>query len=119
MHDFQILSIVVEVVAEMARIPASKLYKAARTPTYVKLRDTIFFLIRAKTQLSLPEIGRAFGRDHSSVLVAVKREAQRLERNLRRSDGLTWSAYHERIKTMIDEKIALALKEGKKVDETV
>jgi chromosomal replication initiation ATPase DnaA len=110
MHDFQLLGIIVEVVARSAQLKATKtLYSSNRAPALVKLRDTALFLIRAKTELSLAEIGRPFGRDHSSVHTAIQRETERLKRNIPRSDKSTWTEYHARLSTEIDKMIADAV----------
>ena len=92
MHDFQLLGIVVNVIAKMANLKTpKKLYSSKdRSPALVKMRDTIFYLLRQKTELSFGEIGRPFGKDHSTVMSAIRREGLRLERNPARVDKLTW-----------------------------
>jgi hypothetical protein len=107
MHDFQVLAIVVEVVAASAQLKTTKLlYSGNRAPALVKLRDTALFLIRAKTTLSLPEIGRFFKRDHSSIHTAIEREGLRLKRNPPRADKLSWAEYHARLQSEIDKAVA-------------
>jgi chromosomal replication initiation ATPase DnaA len=109
MHDFQILPIIVEVVAKSAGLRKIKrLYSNERAPSMVKLRDTVLFLIRQKTALSLEEIGRPFKKDHSTILGAIRREEARLARNPPRTDGLTWKAYHDRLLTEIATAIEKA-----------
>jgi hypothetical protein len=110
MHDFQLLEIVVDVVAKSAQLKTTKLlYSSNRAPALVKLRDTALFLIRAQTTLSLPEIGRFFRRDHSSVHTAIQREGLRLKRNLPRADKLSWTEYHARLQSEIDKAVAAAV----------
>jgi len=107
MHDLQLMPLIVETVAKMAGLKAVKrLYSNDRAPTLVHLRDTIFFMIRKKTGLSFPEIGRHFNKNHSSVLISVQRETLRLQRCPPRRDGLTWAAYHEKISAEIDKVAA-------------
>jgi Bacterial dnaA protein helix-turn-helix len=109
MHDFQVLSIIVEVVAKMAGLKTTKrLYGNERAPSLIKLRDTALYLIRTKTSLSLEEIGRPFNKGHTVVLVAVRREELRLQRCPPRADKLTWPQYHERIMAEVDKAIAVA-----------
>jgi chromosomal replication initiation ATPase DnaA len=110
MHDFRMLEVIVEVVAKSAQLKSPKLlYSSSRAPALVKLRDTVLFLIRTKTQLSFAEIGRPFGRKHSSILTAVRREEMRLQRNPPRSDKATWAEYHARLMCEVDRAVADAV----------
>jgi chromosomal replication initiation ATPase DnaA len=110
MHDFRMLEVICEIVAKSAQLKSSKpLYSNSRAPAFVKLRDTALFLIRSKTQLSFAEIGRPFGREHSSIHTAVRREEMRLQRNPPRADKTTWVEYHARLVREIDRAIADAV----------
>ena len=111
MHDFAILNLVAATVAEAGGLRSPKqLYDMRRHPTLAKLRDTTLFLIRAKTQLSYEEIGRAFRRDRSTIICAVKREEERLRRVLPlRPDGRTLQQWHEFLSKKIDEAVAASV----------
>lgn len=108
MHDYDILKLIVTVVAKAAGLKQEKrLYEMARYPTLSKLRDTALYLIRKRTKLSFPEIGKAFHRDHSTILVAVKREETRLGRPLpKRPDGRTLKEWHDHLLAQVDAAIA-------------
>jgi hypothetical protein len=110
MHDFEVLKLIVETVAKAAKLKSSKpLYDMGRHPALSKLRDTTLFLVRAKTKLSYAEIGRAFRRDHATILCAVRREEQRLTRGLPpRPDGRTLQQWHAFLSQQIDAAIAAA-----------
>ena len=114
MHDYQICDIVVSVVSDIAQLRAvKKLYSPDRTPSICKIRDTVLYVVRQKTQLSSNEIGRIFQRDHASILAAVKREAERLRRKIPWHGGKTWVEYHEmimvRVDAIITETVSLQL----------
>jgi hypothetical protein len=111
MHDFQIADIIIAVVSEMAGLKGSKKIRSSnRSPAIVHLRDTCAYLIRMNTQLSFPEIGRLFGgKDHSSIMSAVRREGLRLDRNLQRRDRLSLKEYHASILVKVQVKIAEVL----------
>ena len=67
------------------------------------------FLARKKTSLSYPEIGRVFwGRDHSTIVAAVKREQMRLDRKLLHPDNRTWEEWHAFLLREIDKAIEAA-----------
>jgi chromosomal replication initiation ATPase DnaA len=110
MHDFQVLDIIIATVARVAGLKRPEELKARkRHPALVKLRDTVCFLARKKTGLSYPEIGRVFwGRDHSTILAAVKREQMRLDRQLRHSSNRTWGEWHAFLICEIDKAIEAA-----------
>jgi len=63
-------------------------------------RMVAMFLTRRHTQMSFPEIGRAMGKNHSSVVLAV----QRLEKLLARKADLAWNTPLG-TKTMPAEKV--------------
>lgn len=52
---------------------------SSRTPGMVHARHIAMYLVRARTSLSLPQIGRLFGgRDHTTVLHAVRKIANKV-----------------------------------------
>lgn len=50
-----------------------------RLSALVDARHVAMYLCRVMTPLSLPELGSVFGRDHSTVLYAVRRIANTIE----------------------------------------
>ena len=69
------------IIAEVARfyaIDESVLRSTLKNKNTAEARQLAMHLIRRMTNLSLPEIGREFGRDHSTVIHALKRVEQQL-----------------------------------------
>jgi chromosomal replication initiator protein len=63
-----------EIMAETARaygLDAAALRSRSRKQSFTRPRQIAMYLARRYTQASLAEIGRAFGRDHTSVMYAV------------------------------------------------
>ena len=75
------------VVAEAFSVSVADIRSARRSQQYVRPRQIAMYLARELTDQSLPRIGDAFCRDHTTVLYAVRRvteriRADRLEYNL-------------------------------------
>ncbi len=68
---------IVDAAAEVFAIPACELLSARRTRDVVEARQAIYLLARQLTPKSLPTIGRAINRDHTSVLVGSRKAAER------------------------------------------
>lgn len=60
-------------VADYYRLSVSDLQSKGRKANIVKARHVAMFLAKELTQKSLPALGAAFGRDHTTVLHAVKK----------------------------------------------
>jgi hypothetical protein len=72
-------------------ITFNDLRSTARTGPVVKARQQAMWLIARDTHLSYPQIGTLFGgRDHTTVLYAVRRENERLGENVRGA-GAKWA----------------------------
>ena len=67
-------------------ITAADIHSSRRTKTVSTARMVAMFLARRHTQISYPEIGRATGKNHSSVVLAV----QRMEKVLATGGELAW-----------------------------
>lgn len=107
MDDFRLAEMIISVVARAGGVKVAQLRSHSTQATISKLRDTTRYLIRQRTGLSFPEIGRLFKQDHSSVLVAVRREQMRLDRRLTYPhSNLTWSAWHGHILALLDQELA-------------
>ena len=73
-------------VAAFYGITPADLHSTRRTQTVSAARMVAMFLARRHTRMSYPEIGRAMGKNHSSVIQAV----QRMERLLGAGGKITW-----------------------------
>jgi len=70
---------IVKVVADHFRVPAGEVLGKKRYASLVLCRSVCMYLVRQKFKYSLPEIGKAFDRDHTSVLQALRKIEQRME----------------------------------------
>jgi chromosomal replication initiator protein len=67
-----------EAVGESLEVPRAALVGPNRTAGPLRARQLAIYLCREMTDLSLPQIGRAFGgRDHATVLNAIRRVEER------------------------------------------
>jgi chromosomal replication initiator protein len=66
-------------VAERHGLTLADLKGPARSPTFARPRQEAMALIRQLTDHSLPKIGGFFNRDHTTVLHACRRHAERVE----------------------------------------
>lgn len=90
-----------EAVSKFYGIGREDLLTPRRIPGLVQPRQVAMYLTRELTSLSLPQIGKAFGgRNHSTVLYAVRKVANRVH-----SDPATNDAIH-RITTLIHKSLA-------------
>ncbi len=71
-----------KIVAEFFNIPLSELRNKKRSKNIVFPRQVAMYLVRQLTNLSLPEIGEAFGgKDHTTVLHSWKKIDQDMKKN--------------------------------------
>lgn len=68
-----------EATAAFYRISVKDLVSENRSRAYAYPRQIAMFLARQMTPLSLPEIGRQFGRDHTTVLYACAKAIKRMD----------------------------------------
>jgi hypothetical protein len=108
MDDFRLADLLIDAVARAGGVKVKDLRGRRVQATFCKLRDTARFLIRQRTSLSFPEIGRLFsGQNHSSVMAACRREKTRLDHGLvHHPSGLTWMAWHAHIGALLDQELA-------------
>ena len=64
-------------------LDANDLVSKSRKANIVRPRQLAMYISRELTDHSLPEIGRAFSRDHSTVMHACQRIQEELETNIR------------------------------------
>ena len=74
-------------VATYFGITPADLHSSRRTKTVSAARMLAMYLGRKHTQMSFPEIGKAMGKNHSSVVLAV----QRMEKLLAQGGEVKWS----------------------------
>jgi chromosomal replication initiator protein len=71
------VEVIQKVVADYYKVKVSDLYGKRRLASFVLPRQVAMYLTKEMTQKSLPDIGEAFGgRDHTTVLHAVRKIAQ-------------------------------------------
>ena len=75
LHRSTVLKIV-DAVAEATGIPAKHILSKSRTAPVARARQIVMYEAR-KAGLSYPQIGRALGRDHSTVVMGVRTEEKR------------------------------------------
>lgn len=63
---------ILDTVARETKIPVNELISPRRRKDIVRARMILFYLCRRLTAKSLPVIGRAFHRDHSTILHAIQ-----------------------------------------------
>ena len=66
------MELIQKTVADYYRIKVSEMYSKTRTRAIARPRQVAMWLTRELTDRSLPEIGGAFGRDHTTVLHACR-----------------------------------------------
>lgn len=70
---------IVKVVADHFRVPVEEVLGQRRSSSLVLCRSVCMYLVRQKFRYSLSEIGRAFGRDHTSVLQSLRKVEKRMK----------------------------------------
>jgi chromosomal replication initiator protein len=70
---------VVKRVAAVFAVPEKELMRASRLRRYMVPRQVAMYLARETCGLSLPRLGTAFGRDHTTVLHACRRIESEIE----------------------------------------
>lgn len=64
---------IVSVVSEYYGVSQPDILSSRGSRSFIRPRQVAMYLSRALTRHSLPEIGRAFDRDHTTVLYAVRK----------------------------------------------
>ena len=75
------------IVSAFFGVTPADMHSSRKTRTVSTARQVTMFLARRNTSMSYPEIGRAMGKNHSSVVLAVKR----MERLLADEANLKWT----------------------------
>jgi chromosomal replication initiator protein len=77
-----------DAVGSVLGVSRTDLLSSRRTPQVARARQLAMYLTRELTSLSLAQIAREFGRDHTTVLHAVRAVAGRLEPGTETSEAL-------------------------------
>ncbi len=72
---------IIQLVADFYNVKVSDLKGKRRLKRIVRPRHVAMWLVRKHTELSFPEMGRVFGRDHATVQHACKKIRNELERD--------------------------------------
>jgi chromosomal replication initiator protein len=70
---------IVHEVATAHGLPDSAIYGYSRRAPVVRARDEASWRVRREMGWSLPKIGRLLRRDHTTVLVAIRRHQARVD----------------------------------------
>jgi len=81
-NDAAWAALVMRQVASCYGLPLEKLQGAQRHRPLPEARHLAMLIIRESTCLSLPQIGRIFDRDHTTVLVGIRQARRRLARSV-------------------------------------
>ena len=73
--------LILEETANFYNITTERILGSAKTKDVVVPRQVAMYLIREKTDLSFPEIGRFMGRDHTTVLHAINKTQVQIEKD--------------------------------------
>ncbi len=73
--------IILQIVSNFYSIPIDQIHANKRSKDTVRPRQIAMYLIRKLTNNSLPEIGRYFGRDHTTVMHACDKIENERKRN--------------------------------------
>lgn len=74
-------SLIISQVSKFYSIDESVLRGTLKNKGTAEARQVAIYLIRTLTNLSLPDIGKEFGRDHSTVLYAIRKVETALNKN--------------------------------------
>ena len=76
-HRDTVVDAVIDAASKVYRVPVDKITSASRSRPLVDARQAAMYVTRQTSDLSYPEIARAFGgRDHTTVLHAVRKIEQ-------------------------------------------
>ena len=71
--------IILQEVSNFYTIPVEKLRGSGRSRDMVQPRQVAMYLVRKLTDYSLPEIGKVFSRDHTTVLHSINKVEEYLK----------------------------------------
>ena len=80
--------IIIEETAKCYGVEVSDIMSTSRTAKLTLARQVSMYIIRSMTQLSLPEIGRVFGRDHTTVMHSLEKVEKLMKTNREVSENI-------------------------------
>lgn len=80
--------IIIEETAKCYGVEVSDIMSTSRTAKLTLARQVSMYIIRSLTQLSLPEIGRVFGRDHTTVMHSLEKVEKLMKSNREVSENI-------------------------------
>lgn len=66
-------------VAQKHSVPMTDMFSARRNKEAVAARHEAFYRCSVETSMSLPQIGRRFGRDHTTILYGIRKFKRMME----------------------------------------
>lgn len=97
-HDASPLEII-QLVAQSYAIAADDITGKDKHKNIAEARQVTCFLIRMLTKLSFPEIGRVLRKDHTSVMVCVKKCTAR------RAKDMAFCAFTDKLLAAVDARV--------------
>lgn len=87
---------IVRFTATELKVDVADIMSERKPARVVKARQTAMWLVRKVTDLSMTEIGKAFNRDHTTVLYAIRRtEARRKHKVWRELSDDLLARFHD------------------------
>ncbi len=80
--------IIIEETAKCYGVEISDIMSTSRTAKVTLARQISMYIIRSMTQLSLPDIGRVFGRDHTTVMHSLEKVEKLMKSNREVSENI-------------------------------
>jgi chromosomal replication initiation ATPase DnaA len=87
-HDAERMAGAVARVCELYGVTAAQLVEYNRHPVIAEARHAAYYVLYIQLKLSYPDIGRAFGRHHTTVRGGVARFTAMIENNLDLSERI-------------------------------
>jgi chromosomal replication initiation ATPase DnaA len=97
---------VIRVVGFAYSVSVEEFRAGGRTKTMAECRMVAYWMLRSTTKLSTKELGRAVGRDHTSVIVGSTRCEQR------RQEDPGFAAFTDELRVAVEARIANGRKLG-------
>ena len=73
-------ALIIDQVCKLYSVEASVLRGTQKSKGIAEARQICMYLIRKLTNLSLPDIGKEFGKDHSTVLYNIRKVEMQLKK---------------------------------------
>lgn len=102
-----ILAIVGDIIQASARefcCPRAAIISEGRTKSVAEARCCAMAVARSVTRFSLPELGRAFERDHTTVLAGIKTAARKASKD--KSFARAMASVMKKSRAMMEERLA-------------